>query len=184
MEESKSIIEAWRPVRAFGGDYLASNLGRVRSLSRMSYGEVYMIPERILRSSVNKKTGYETVNLYKGGKCARYYVHRLVAETFLENPSGFTDVNHKDGDKQNNKLSNLEWVTRSENKIHSFRTGIAKTTKGEQNWKAKLTTTHILTIRQLWNSGKYTRHRLGEIFSVETPTITNIINKKSWKHVA
>jgi hypothetical protein len=62
--------------------------------------------------------------LYNTSGRKKYLVHRLVAETYLENPKGFEFVNHKDGNKQNNSVDNLEWVTRSENMLHAHQTGL------------------------------------------------------------
>lgn len=74
------------------------------------------------------KIGYSIVTLSKNGKSYKEYIHRLVAKTFLSNPLNKEYVNHKDGNKQNNCVSNLEWCTPSENNYHAFQTGLKKTT--------------------------------------------------------
>lgn len=74
----------------------------------------------------NSRDGYIVVNLYCNGKESKKRVHRLVAETYIPNPDNKPDVNHKDGNKHNNSVSNLEWTTKSENMIHAYQTGLNK----------------------------------------------------------
>ena len=84
-------------------------------------GQIYTVRKSgtkyYLRGNVNKK-GYVRVGLTKNGKTKEYLVHRLVCETFLDNPNNYPQVNHKDGNKQNNNLNNLEWCTSQENIVH------------------------------------------------------------------
>ena len=70
------------------------------------------------------RCGYKQILLSENGKTRNYLAHRLIAQTFIPNPDNLPFVNHKDGNKLNNAVSNLEWCTRSENAIHSFRTGL------------------------------------------------------------
>ena len=79
--------------------------------------------EKALR---NSRDGYMVVNLYHNGIESKKRVHRLVAETYIPNPDNKPDVNHKDGNKHNNSVGNLEWVTKSENMIHAYQTGLNK----------------------------------------------------------
>lgn len=81
--------------------------------------------------------GYKQVQIMRGGKRYTRYVHRLVAECFLENPRNLPEVNHKDGNKENNAVENLEWVTRSENMLHSYRTGLKPHTTPRQQAAAR-----------------------------------------------
>ena len=85
----------------------------------------YIHNGRFLKSSVTKY-GYEQVVLSKNGKTKHFYVHRLVAQVYLLQDESRNYVNHKDGNKTNNCVSNLEWVTPSENKQHAFKTGLTK----------------------------------------------------------
>jgi len=99
--------EIWKPVVGYEGLYEISNLGKVKSLK---YGK-----ERILKSSKNK-VGYLMVSLFKDGKHKIYKVHRLVASAFIPNNDLFkTEVNHKDENKENNNIENLEWCTHKYN---------------------------------------------------------------------
>ena len=111
MNENK-IIEEWRPICGYEGLYEVSNLGRVKSL-----GNDKTRKEKIL-SQVKMKKGYLMVNLYKNGKMKTCKVHRLVAKAFLENPNGYTCVNHIDENKVNNYVDNLEWCSYKYNSNH------------------------------------------------------------------
>lgn len=91
-------------------------------------GIVYKSNMKAMHPQVNTRTGYCHLLLWKNGKPHTRYVHRLVAECFLPNPCGKREVNHKDGNKQNNSVQNLEWASRSENMSHAYRTGLRNTT--------------------------------------------------------
>ena len=93
--------EIWKPIKGYEGLYQVSNFGRVKSLK---FGK-----EKILKQSKNKKTGYLHVVLCKNGILKTFRVHRLVAEAFLDNPNNLPCVNHKDENKTNNNVDNLEW---------------------------------------------------------------------------
>lgn len=106
--------EEWKPVVGYEKLYEISNLGRIKSLKyRGGKGQ------KIL--STYNVHGYKRVRLFDGTTVRSTGVHRIVAEAFLDNPSSKQFVNHKDGNKSNNRLDNLEWVTGSENVAHAFR---------------------------------------------------------------
>lgn len=115
-------MEEWRDVYGYEGFYQVSSKGRVRSLDRESSGKKYR--GKILSSKV--AAGYRIVGLCKDGKKASQRVHRLVARAFIENPDNLSEVNHLDGNKNNNCVENLEWCTSRENKIHAWVTGLTK----------------------------------------------------------
>lgn len=107
--------EIWKDVKGYEGLYQVSNLGRVKNKIR----------NKCLKP--NKTTwGYYGVALYKNGISKRFQVHRLVAIAFIDNLMDKKEVNHKDGNKLNNCVENLEWCTRSENMKHSFTMGLEK----------------------------------------------------------
>ena len=91
-------------------------------------GEIYTKNMKIMHPSINPVTGYCHLMLRKDGRYIGVRVHRLVAETFLGKPNFLCEVNHKDGNKQNNAVANLEWVSHSENVSHAYKKGLRKTT--------------------------------------------------------
>lgn len=109
------MMEIWKEIDDYNGDYLVSNLGRVKSLK---YGK-----ERILKPQ-KQKTGYLTINLCKNGKMKTSRINRLVAEAFLPNPKNLPEVDHINSDKMDNRVENLQWISRVENN-RKKETGIA-----------------------------------------------------------
>ena len=105
-------MEHWEIIDGYNERYLISNFGRVLSLCGRT---------KLLRGG--STGGYHYVGLYRDKRIQQAYVHRLVAEYFVPNPDGKPEVNHIDGDKDNNRSDNLEWVTSSENTIHAYRNG-------------------------------------------------------------
>lgn len=112
--------EIWKDVVGYEGLYQVSNFGKVKSLN---YKRLGVQRDMTLRDT---SVGYFMVLLRKNGKGASKYVHRLVADAFLDNPEDKKCVNHKDGDKHNNLAENLEWVTYKENTVHAVCTGLRK----------------------------------------------------------
>lgn len=113
--------EIWFPVLGFE-DYLISNLGNVKSKARLIIsidGKTYRRKEKLLKPKKHKD-GYLFVQLTKNKKRSNLYIHRLVAQAFISNPENKPMVNHKDGNKRNNCIENLEWVTAKENAVHAY----------------------------------------------------------------
>lgn len=112
--------EIWKPVKGYEGLYEVSNLGKVRSLDHIckyrikGYVITKLIEGRILNNHL-ATIGYYILGLHKDKKSRFVYVHRLVAEAFIENPNGYRYINHKDEDKTNNRVDNLEWCTQKHN---------------------------------------------------------------------
>ena len=104
--------EIWCPIKGYEGLYGVSDQGRVRSLK---FGK-----ERILKP-VRMPKGYLQVNLYKNGEMKTYRLHRIVAKTFIPNPQNLLEVNHKDENKENNSVQNLEWCTDKYNQNYGTR---------------------------------------------------------------
>ena len=109
----------WRVVPNYNGKYIVNSIGEIRSLF-CGHGTKWKCGERTLTQN-NDWKGYKKVALSKDGRTKRVFVHRIVAEAFLEKPTGKDMVNHIDGNKQNNSVDNLEWCDNSENQIHSFK---------------------------------------------------------------
>lgn len=116
------MTEIWETVNSKIGDYEVSNHGRIRSPMRVDKSG-HRRKEKYLSPYISK-FGYVRINLYSNNKRKNYFLHRLIAETFLEKPIGDLQVNHKDGNKLNNNVDNLEWVTPSDNQKHAFEHGL------------------------------------------------------------
>lgn len=122
------IKEMWRIVSGYEGLYEISNIGRVKSLSRphkIRGGKFSMRKERILKDGI-RNDGYRSLILCKNKVHNRYVTHRLVAIAFIPNPENLPEVNHKDGNKLNNLVSNLEWTDKLGNMQHAYETGLIK----------------------------------------------------------
>ena len=124
--------EQWKDIHGFEGKYQVSSLGRIKSVDRIlphkTHG-TWHIKERILRPAWRGPAGarYLGVSLHNGnGIMTSLRVHRIVAETFIPNPANLPQVNHIDGDKSNNKVDNLEWVTEKQNTDHAWKTGLCE----------------------------------------------------------
>lgn len=107
-------MEEWRDIPGYEGLYQVSNYGNVKSLRH--YGG----NSQAVLSPIIRKDGYVVTHLSKDGKTRSRLVHRLVATAFLPNPKGLEMVNHKDENKANNRVENLEWCTRSYNQLYSM----------------------------------------------------------------
>lgn len=110
-------MEKWKPIKGYEGLYEVSDQGKVRGLERTvikKNGVPFTARECTLRPHKTKK-GYLLADLWKDNKEKRFYIHRLVAEAFIPNPKALKEVNHKDEDKENNSVENLEWASRLEN---------------------------------------------------------------------
>lgn len=139
----------------------------------------------IKRKHVLGKNGYYVISLYNKNCENRMYVHRLLAETFLIKPAGRNFVNHKDGNKKNNALTNLEWCTQKENNLHGFQIGLNKplngTKPGENCPSSKLTNIKVLEIRKRF-TGK-NAISLAAKYKITSANIRMIIKRKTWKHI-
>lgn len=171
------LSEEWRPVpRGYSDTYDVSNLGRVRRKNGS------------LRKSCIARTGYYVICLVKPGPRQEgkwpardtQFIHRLVAEAFLGPCPEGHQVNHKDGDKLNNHLDNLEYVTPRENTHHAWRLGM-NYWRGEHCNLSKLTRLQVKAIRDLHATGHYTQSLIGELFGVKRSTIGLIVNGVNWK---
>lgn len=118
--------EVWKDIEGYEDFYQISNMGNVKSYDRIKYCPIknqngkILIKGHLLKLHTGT-TGYKSIVLYKNKTKARFLIHRLVATAFIPNTFNERTVNHKDGDKSNNKVTNLEWLSYSDNFKHSYR---------------------------------------------------------------
>lgn len=170
MEEWKNIdIE-----EIYG--YQVSNKGRIKALAKnvkYSDGRLRYYEEKILKNSIDTK-GYYFIRLYTiNNKILQLRVHRLVCQAFLENPENKPCVNHKDGNRLNADLENLEWCTISENNKDAFE-------RGRIPSNIKLTKEQVLDIREKYNNKNLNQYEIAKIYNIGQPQVSRIINKKHW----
>ena len=118
-----AMKKEWKEIKGYEGKYIISNYGEVISLPRLKQNnskKQYVEPKE-LSKNINSTNGYVYVFLCNNGKYRNIRVHRLVAEAFIPNPNNLPQINHKDGNKQNNKVDNLEWCTCQENIRHAIK---------------------------------------------------------------
>lgn len=181
-------MEIWKDV-PFNTDYKVSQIGRVVSKSRpiryvhsVTKQEHYRMSEEfVLKQYDNDRTGYKFVQLYKDKKSKNYPIHKLVAAAFLSETSfPGAVVNHKNGNKHDNSLDNLEYCSSEYNHHHATITGLKP--RGSRIASSKLNENTVAAIKRLLAKG-FTHNYLAEVFSVSRSTISNISEGKSWKHV-
>jgi hypothetical protein len=128
-------MEIWKDIVGYEGIYQVSNFGVVKRVKH------FITKKEFILKGINNGNNYLSVNLSKDGKKERIYIHRIVCIAFLENPDKKDEVNHIDGIRTNNNLTNLEWVTRSENHFHRYKVlkqkGVNYGKKGILNWRSK-----------------------------------------------
>lgn len=150
--------EIFLPIKGYEGLYEISNLGRVKSLKRQIRhykGGFSTIQEKFI-SIVRHKHGHHVVRLWKENKTKLFNLYRLMAIAFIPNPENKPEVNHKDGDRKSYpNLSNLEWVTPSENMKHAYDTGLSRGNfrKGFEHQFCKFTEKDIRKVFELRKNG-------------------------------
>ena len=182
MNKSDEINEIWKPVKGYEGIYEVSNLGRVKSLPRViRYKNGRKRQSKIRILSPGRFGDYHGVQLCNEEGSKKYYVHRLVCTAFLGNPiGGRVTVNHIDGDKYNNKLSNLEWSSYSENLKHAYRNGLNKNS-GENNHYTKFSDETISQVREKYATGQYLQSELADLYGISRMQIHRIVKFKNRK---
>lgn len=187
-----NMEEVWRQIVGYENWYEVSNLGRVRSLDRIiiyKNGRKRKHKSKYLNSSSCYK--YPIVVLYSKNKLGKIFlIHRLVAEHFIPNPNRKKTVNHKNGNKKDNRAENLEWSSYKENNIHALKNGLRKKSgEGEKSPYHKLTKEDVLSIRKKYKKGindtnrGYSLYMLADEYGVGSTTIFSIIKRKTWKHI-
>src|SRR6478735_358058 len=182
VEEFEGVVyhEEWRPIQGYEGKYEISNFGRIKSLNRKDErGKSH--PTIILKSFFSHE--YRRVQLSKNGDRIKYQVHRLVGEAFIPNPMNLSQINHKRGNRHDNRAWMLEWSTCADNHKHAF-SYLGK--KANTPWQGKSGDMHFRShpvlkvsldgfLIEVYGS----KSEAGNAYSVTSHTIINYINKKS-----
>jgi hypothetical protein len=164
------MIEQWQPIPGYNGVYEVSDHGGVRSART---GRQFSV------RNPNKR--YQHVRLVDpSGNDCYHLVHRIVAEVFVKPKF---QVNHKDGNKHNNRADNLEWVTQIQNMRHASKLGLLVVPKGEARSDAKLTDAKVRDIMRLISEGQIPQYKIASMFGVSPMVISNIKHGISWRHV-
>ena len=167
VDQSDTPGEIWKTILNYN-KYEISNLGRIKRFSR-------------IRKPVLGKDYYR-INLCKSSTQKTFYIHILVAENFIGSiPKDFI-VNHKDGNKLNNAVENLEIISKQDNVVHAYKNNLTKTKKGSDHQNSKITEDDVHKIFELRKEGK-THKEIAAIFNISREQVRDIINRKRWKHL-
>lgn len=179
--------EIWKDIPGYEGYYQVSNLGNVQSLDRLIpyKDKTWSLRKGRLLSQRLYVSGYLVVHLYKNNQNKDKKVHQLVASAFLTKDKYRNCVNHIDGNKLNNKLSNLEYLTNGENIKHAWDSGlmshIHKERVGEKHHRSKITNEQARMIKILIKD--YTIKEVSFIMNCPFTTVYNIKANRTWKHI-
>ena len=174
----------WKDVVGYEGYYEVSNTGLVRSVDRTvksRWGTPKKLKGKPMKTYTNRY-GYEMIILTCLGKQKHHSIHQMVGKAFMENPESLETINHKDGNKLNNFVDNLEWMSFKENRAHAYTTGLASS-KGVRNSKAKLSDIQVVEIVNRYKAGQILQKQLAVEYGVHLSTIQRIINGKAWTHI-
>lgn len=178
------MIEVWKAIKKFDELYQVSNLGRVKSIDRYVKGSrdgVQFKPGVELTQKISNN-GYARVHI-RCGKINSYpLVHRLVAEAFLENPDNLPQINHRDGNKLNNSVDNLEWCTAQYNVRHGLRNHLIPS--GEDSHRAKLTWEKVCDIKAEYvrGSSEFGLIALAKKYGISKSMVSLIVRNEKWMY--
>ena len=132
---------------------------------------------------IKQPLGYYRCGLRRDGKQYHRFLHRLVLETFVSKCPDGMECRHLDGNKLNNKLSNLKWGTRSENVLDKHKHGTENYSCGENHYKTKLTEQDVRMIIYMWSTKEFSQKEIMKMYSICRATVYNITHKKTWKSI-
>ena len=165
--------EIWKPIKGYEKLYEVSNLGRIKSLAGKIDGNRGVRNYDKILGGTKEFYGYKVVSLCKNGY-KNIKVHRLVAEAFIPNPLGLPEINHKDCNKTNNHINNLEWVTHRQNTKHAMDNNLFKRRFGEDNKKAILSNFDAMIIREFYRMGKK-QSEISKLYNISPMTVHKIV---------
>ena len=182
--------EIWKDIKDYEGLYQVSSSGQVKRVERYytqlngltGKSNTKLLPEMIMKP-FEDEDGYLRISLIKDNSRKKHFVHRLVAINFIPNPENKPEVNHKEGNKKDNRVVMIEWNTTSENQRHAIANKLYETAKGETAGQAKLKEVQVREIHKLWKSGEVTQEYLSSMFGVASSAISRIVNGVRWRHV-
>ncbi len=175
-------MEEWRPVIGFELFYSVSSIGRIRRDSGPNASAKNAIKGRILNPEII--SGYERFALCAKPRREKVLGHIIVAAAFIGDRPNGKEINHKNGNRRDNRVENLEYVTKSENIIHRRDVLKHRWLRGEEVWKAKLSESDVAQIKSVLASDNPPTHReLARQYGVYKGTIGKIIRGEIWKHL-
>jgi predicted XRE-type DNA-binding protein len=176
-------MEIWKKIDGYDY-YFVSNTGIVKSIDRIKKkknGVNQIVKGTIMKTKLSKG-GYIRVPLVDENGYQRFHlVHRLVLISFIGVNEQKKQVNHINGDKSDNSLINLEWVTCSENQKHAHKIGL-KSQKGENHTQARLKESDVLEIREMIQKG-FKQRDIAEKFRIKRAYVSHIKTRKAWSHI-
>lgn len=179
MSNVKNSPEIWKPIHNFEGWYEASNAGFIKRLKRGKGSR----GEHILKAHLDRN-GYLQVELHKNGIGYHLHMSRLVAGAFLGQCPDKLEVNHINGIKTDNRVENLEYVTRSQNQKHAYANRLHVAKQGDEHWKSKLTLPDVAEIRRLLKDSNLTMIEIATLYGVDDAVISQINTGRSWRQSA
>src|SRR5690625_4481364 len=171
--------EIWRDIPGHSGYYQVSDLGKVRSFKKRGAAKGKLKVPFLLKPSKNNK-GYLRVRLWANHKYERHFIHRLVAMIFIPIPEGKHVVNHKNRNREDNKVSKLEWCTYHENVRHAVQTGLMTEQIGSGNHASRLTESDVIMIRRLYKTTNLSQKEVADKFGVSQMSVSKIIRRETW----
>lgn len=165
--------EVWKICYLHNERYSVSNFGRVRNNEKQTLLTAHF--------SAKKYKIVKISNIINNSGSKNIPIHRLVAIYFIPNTNNKPQVNHKDGNKSNNNVENLEWFTCAENIKHCWENNLNRARKGEESKSSKLTEKEVFAIRVMYSTDKFTMQELSEIFNISKPSINLILRNVNWK---
>lgn len=165
--------EIWKPVNFdfFRDYYKVSNLGRVIGPKG-----------KVLSPGKNTGTGYLGIHFCVKGRKKSTDLHRIVAITFIPNPTNLPYVNHINGNKHDNRVENLEWINSKDSMKHAIETGL-RNDFGSNSVNSKIKENDVLEIRRIFKEKLMNRRQIAEKYNLNKDYISLIINKRRWSHL-
>jgi NUMOD4 motif/HNH endonuclease len=175
MADHDNSIEIWKPCPGFEESYEVSSHGRVRSSRKWSNTQVGYI----LKPKTMKGRGYLLVTLMKGGRKYSRRVHILVAKAFIPQPLDTDQVNHENGVKADNRVSNLTWTTQEGNNLHAAETGLNP--RGQYSKRATITNAQAIAIKADIDAGMMPLTLIAEKHKASYAVVVAIKHRQAWK---